>query len=89
VKNPTVATYPKGLNTVAKRALYDNLGKNEGLALALDAEILRTKRDDWRGHPIKEKEVKNAIKGTLKTFGIEEADELSRVFELVKKQDDY
>jgi type I restriction enzyme, R subunit len=89
VKNPTAAAYPKTLNTAARRALYDNLGKNEALALALDTEILRTKRNDWRGHPIKEKEVKNAIKGTLKTFGVEQADELSRVFELVKKQGDY
>src|SRR4030095_4000193 len=32
VKNPTEgASYPKSLNTPAKRALYDNLGKNETL----------------------------------------------------------
>jgi hypothetical protein len=52
VKNPTVAAYPQTLNTAAKRALYDNLGKNAEMGLALDAEILRRKRDDWRGHPI-------------------------------------
>jgi type I restriction enzyme, R subunit len=36
VQNPTsMAAYPKLLNTRARRALYDNLGKNEQLAIAL------------------------------------------------------
>jgi type I restriction enzyme R subunit len=30
---PGGAAYPKSLNTPAKKALYDNLGKNEALAL--------------------------------------------------------
>ena len=37
VKNPRRrVAYPKALNTPAKRALYDNLGKDEALALAVD-----------------------------------------------------
>jgi len=40
VKNPGVGeSYPKALNTPAKRALYDNLGKNEALALAVDSAV--------------------------------------------------
>ena len=45
VQNPTSGTaYPKSLNTRARRVLYDNLGNNEQLAIALDAIIQRTKR---------------------------------------------
>ncbi|MFZ4856180.1 MAG: type I restriction endonuclease subunit R [Desulfuromonadaceae bacterium] len=59
------ASYPKSLNTSARRALYDNLGKNEKLANDVDYEILAKKKDDWRGHKIKEKEVRYAIQGVL------------------------
>ena len=44
-KNPAAgAAYPAAMNTAAKRALYDNLGKDKALALALDAEIRRPRR---------------------------------------------
>ena len=39
--------------TAAKRALYENLDNDEYLATAIDAEIRRTKEDDWRGHKVK------------------------------------
>jgi len=76
--------YPKTLNTKAKRALYDNLNKNEALANTVDAAIYKTKKDGWRGHPIKEKEVRNAIKAYINDPAI-----LDAVFLLVKKQSDY
>jgi type I restriction enzyme R subunit len=42
VKKPNVTVeYPASLNTGAKRALYDNLGKNEALAIELDITIQR------------------------------------------------
>jgi type I restriction enzyme, R subunit len=63
VKNPAAgANYPATIDTAAKRALYDNLGKNEGLATVIDADIRKTKKDDWRGNKFKEKEVRNAIR---------------------------
>src|SRR5205085_2812739 len=67
VQNPASgSSYPKSLNTPARRALYDNLGKNEQLAITLDATIQRTKKDGWRGNKIKEREVRFAISGVLK-----------------------
>jgi type I restriction enzyme, R subunit len=69
IKNPTAgASYPKSLNTAAKRALYDNLGKNEGLAMAIDAAVLASKQDDWRGNLVKVKKVKFAIKSVLESY---------------------
>ena len=51
---------------------------------ALDAEIRSTKKDDWRGNKIKEREVKYAIKKHIK-----EDEEAERIFELVKNQSEY
>jgi type I restriction enzyme R subunit len=85
VKNPASSfTYPQSLDTNAKRALYDNIGKNEYLATALDAEIRNTKKDSWRGNKIKEREVKYAIMKHIK-----EDEEAERIFELVKNQSEY
>ncbi|GFO97824.1 HsdR family type I site-specificdeoxyribonuclease, partial [groundwater metagenome] len=85
VKNPaSSATYPKTLNSSPKRALYDNLGQDEELTMALDSEICHTKKDGWRGNIIKEREVKYAIKKHIKDDA-----EAERVFELVKNQSEY
>jgi type I restriction enzyme R subunit len=76
--------YPPAIDSAAKRALYDNLDRDLELALALDRTIRQTKKDGWRGHKIKEREVKNAIKTHLPS----EAD-ANRIFEIVKSQDEY
>ena len=47
--------------------------------------ILRTKKDEWRGNKIKEREVRNAIKKILGKDG----EELDKLFELVNKQSEY
>lgn len=77
-------TYSKALNTSARRALYDNTGKDETLAIALDAAILSTREDEWRGHRIKERAVRYAIQKLIP----DEA-EAERIFELVKNQREY
>jgi type I restriction enzyme, R subunit len=85
VQNPTGLTaYPKLLNTRAKRALYDNLGKNEQLAITLDAKIQQTKKDGWRGNRIKEREVRYAIHDILPDETL-----TNQILELVKNQDEY
>ena len=85
IKRPDISTdYPKTLDSRPKRALYDNLNKNEAVAIALDAEIISTKKDSWRGDRIKEREVRNAIRKH-----VIDATEVERIFELVKKQSEY
>jgi len=59
------SSYPLGLNSPAKRALYDNLEHNEQLAIDVDAAIRSVKKDDWRGMRAKRIEVRNAIKSVL------------------------
>ncbi len=85
VQNPTsMAAYPKLLNTRARRALYDNLGKNEQLALDLDDAIKLKKKDGWRGNKIKEREVRYAILEVLQDETL-----TNEILELVKNQDEY
>jgi type I restriction enzyme, R subunit len=85
IKRPDIsADYPKTLDTRPKRALYDNLNKNEAVAIALDAEIISVKKDSWRGDRIKEREVRNAIRKHVIY-----AAEVERIFELVKNQSEY
>lgn len=90
VKKPSTSMdYPTSLNTSAKRALYDNLGKNEALANELDLKILTTKKDGWRDNLQKSKAVRIAITEMLKKYGITEDGEVHRIFNLVKNQQEY
>ncbi|WP_230199164.1 hypothetical protein [Risungbinella massiliensis] len=82
VKNPgNSANYPESLNSNAKRALYDNLGHDEELALALHASILRNRYDGWRGSMIKERKVMIVIKEHIK-----DKDKAEEIFEIVKNK---
>lgn len=84
-KSPeTTTSYPVAVNTPAKRALYDNLGEDESLALVIDAAIRSTKKDAWRGNRFKEKEVRNAIKAY-----IADPDLVGMIFDLVRNQNEY
>lgn len=80
----TGAAYPPSIDTAAKRALYDNLERDEALALAIDADVMRTKKDDWRGNKFKEKEVRRAIARHLA-----DANLIDVIFDLVHKQHEY
>jgi type I restriction enzyme, R subunit len=58
--------YPSTVRTAAQRALYNNLGKDEGLALAFDAAIQSSRMDGWRSNVMKTKKVRLAIRDVLK-----------------------
>ena len=86
IKNPaTGGTYPKTLNTSAMRALYDNLGKDEPLAMALNDAVVSSAEANWRENIFKVRKVKYAIKKVLK----DDAVLTEQVLMLVKKQNDY
>jgi len=85
VKVPSSSShYPSSLNSNGKRALFDNLGKDEKLALDLDEEIRDKAKDNWRGNIIKKKRVKKAIKKYVK-----DADQANRIYEIVEKHQEY
>src|SRR3989338_3286037 len=88
-KSPSAsASYPRRINTKTKCAMYDNLDNNEDLALAVHERIIESKQDGWRGNKIKERQVRFAIKDTLKEFGIDDA-ETERILQLAKNQSEY
>ena len=85
IKRPGDGTrYPKTLNTPGKQALYDNLGEDEAIALAVHEAVTTTKQDGWAHNPIKTKMVRIAIKKV-----VENDDNLDNILELVKNQQEY
>ncbi len=83
-KPESTQRYSPKLDTPAKRAFYDNLGSDEGLAVSLDEIIRKTKKADWRGDLIKEREVKRAIRSL-----VSDPDQVEKIFELAKNQQEY
>jgi type I restriction enzyme R subunit len=75
---------PEELDSPAKRALYHNLGKNEALALELNAIVHRVKKADFRGNLAKEREIQSALNDRLK----DEA-QVRQIFEIIKEQKEY
>lgn len=89
IKKPNATNlYPSRLNTSARRNLFDNLGKNEELAIKLDEKIMNTKKADWKGHKIKEREVYNVITKFIEENELKEPS-AEYIFELVKNQKEY
>ena len=86
VKKPEETTsYPPAIDTPAKRALYDNLDRDEVLAVKIDTAVRYTRKDEWRGHRFKEKEVLYAIQRELG----EDEGRADDIFELVRNQPEY
>lgn len=82
-KPETSSKYSASLDSPAKRALYDNLGSNEKLALELDSDIRINKKDEWRGNRIKENQVRTIIRNHVPDSEVE------RIFNLIKEQKEY
>lgn len=78
------ADTPAELDTPGKRALYNNLDQDEGLALRLDAVVREARPDGWRGVTAKEQVVKGALYGVL-----QDHDEVERVFKILMQQKEY
>jgi type I restriction enzyme, R subunit len=76
---------PENLNTPSKRALYNNLNKNEALALKIDETVRRVRPNAFRGNQAKENVIKAAL---LPLLGNDRA-EVERVFLIIKAQQEY
>lgn len=75
---------PPTLNTPGKRALYNNLGENEDLALQVDDAVKANRPDGWRGFEPKERTIKAAMYAILN-----DVDEVERLFTIIKAQAEY
>lgn len=75
---------PPSLDTPGRRALFNNLGKDEALALRVDAAVKKARPDAWRGIHAREQKVKNAL---FEVLGLEAA--VERIFPIIKQQPEY
>ena len=76
---------PKALDTEGKRALFNNLGQNEELALKIDKAVREARPHDWRGNLVKERMVKRAL---LPLLG-DDMVEMERIFAIISAQGEY
>lgn len=75
---------PPALDTPGKRALYNNLGQDEALALKVDATVREVKPDDWRGVQAKERVIQAALN---EIFG--DADQVEKIFSILVANQEY
>lgn len=88
VVNPTGAnqsSYPESVDTAAKQAIYDNFSNDEALTTKIDNAVRYTKKAEWLGDRFKEREIANAIREQVASYGVD----TSAVMELVKAQKEY
>ncbi|CAI2116173.1 Type-1 restriction enzyme R protein [Serratia quinivorans] len=88
VKHPqsgSKSSYPVSIDTLAKKALYDNLGQDEVLVIKIDTAVRDTKKADWYGDRFKEREISFAIAEEIEGYSVTVAD----VMALVKAQKEY
>lgn len=84
VTNSLTNDLPKTIQTHAQRALFNNLDKNEKLALQIDEAIRRVKQVNFRGDERKE----NLIKGEIYEI-LKDENEVERIFAIGKAQMEY
>jgi len=82
--NPSPDSYPKSMNTSAKRALYDNLEHDEEVVSKIDTALEISITDNWIGNKMKEKKVRRAIELIL-----DDAEQIDKVMSIIKEQDEY
>lgn len=75
---------PASLNTAGKRALFNNLNRDETLALKIDEAVRRVRPDSWRGVQAKENVIKSEL---FKILG--STDAVEKVFIIIKAQREY
>lgn len=87
VKKPdaTSSTYPENIKSAAQRALYDNLGNDEVLVTKIDMTVRHTKKADWLGDRLKEREIALAIHEETAGYDLN----IESVMELIKAQKEY
>jgi len=57
--------YPEAIKTPGRRALYDNLDRDETLALAVDEALCNARQDGWRSNTMKTRRIWFAVRSVL------------------------
>lgn len=103
VKEGKSDSTPDILKTPGQRAIYNNIGKDENLAVKLDTAIKSVKRDGWRGNLAKEREIKAEIFKQITKYGVDSGIDIANeppepygvenkveaIFNIIKAQEEY
>ncbi len=77
--------YPENIrHSAALRALFDNCGEDETLAVTLDKAVRKSKQADFRDNEFKGRKIKQALFAILQNM-----DEVERVYSIVVEQGEY
>ena len=76
--------YPKTMDSPGKKALYDNLGCDEVLALNVDAAMRETAPFGWRGNVMRERKVRRCLEQILN-----DPETVAHIFNIFKNQNEY
>ncbi|MBR7799148.1 type I restriction endonuclease subunit R [Undibacterium fentianense] len=77
-------TTPPALNTQGKRAIYNNLGQDEGIALAVHQVMADYAPDNWKDNRAKEQIVKGKLYEVLG-----DVEKVEAIFPILKQQHEY
>ena len=84
VQTGTSGDIPVTIKTSAQRSLFNNLNKNEILALEIHSAINLVRPDGWRGNEPKERVIKQKLFQILN-----DESEVERIFQIIKLQQEY
>jgi type I restriction enzyme R subunit len=77
-------TYPAAMNTPGRKALFDNLGEDEELALSVDMAVRETAPHGWRIYAMRERRVKRCL-----TEILQDDETVERILEILKNHGEY
>ena len=88
VRGKTKPNYPSDINTSGKQALYDNLEKDEELALAVHDAVVTYAKHGWRDNsvPAKMKQVRKAVRYALHG---KDDEKISEIMSIISAQKEY
>jgi len=88
VRGKTKPNYPSDINTSGKQALYDNLEKDEELALAVHDAVVTYAKHGWRDNsvPAKMKQVRKAVRYALPG---KDDEKISEIMSIISAQKEY
>lgn len=75
---------PATINTPGRKALYDNLGRDEARAQSVDQAIRKTAQTGWRGNKMKERMIRRKLSEIL-----EDEDAIEQLTAIIRSHDEY
>ncbi len=77
--------YPESIRrSGAMRAIYDNCGENEELAVQIHKAVLSSKMDSFRNNPVKENKIKRALYKIL-----QDDEAVENLYKIIVEQEEY